>query len=84
MRPNQIGSIKIEHELAGSSFRDLCEELSSADPAFASLIYDSESGEMRYPVQAIVNGRFLQFFGGYDAELSDGDVVTFIATYTGG
>ncbi len=84
MRPNQIGSIRFEHELKGSCFRDLLEELSKADPAFANLIYDSDSGEMRYPAQAIVNGRFLQFFGGLDTKMTDGDVVTFMATYTGG
>ncbi|MGI5838022.1 MAG: MoaD/ThiS family protein [Chloroflexota bacterium] len=84
MRPNQLGSIKFEHESSGTSFRDLLEELSKADPAFANLIYDSEAGEMRYPAQALVNGQFLHFLGGLDAKISDGDIVTFIATYTGG
>lgn len=70
--------------MSGSTFRDLLEELSSADPAFSNLIYDPETREMRYPAQAIVNERFLQFFGGLDAKLNDGDSVAFMATYTGG
>lgn len=84
MRPGHLGSIRFEHQLSGSSFRDLLEELSAADPAFASLIYDRETRELRYPVQAIVNERFLQFHGGLDAKMNNGDTVTFLAAYTGG
>ena len=84
MRPGHIGSIQFEHQLVGSSFRDLLKELSEIDPAFANLIYDAKAGEIRYPAQAIVNERFLQSLGGLDAKLSEGDTVVFLATYTGG
>lgn len=84
MRPGHIGSIRFEHELAGSSFRDLLDELARDDAAFAELIYDPQSGDMKYPAQGIVNGKLLEFLGGLDARLSAGDTATFIATYTGG
>ena len=84
MRPNQLGSIKFEHESSGTSFRDLLEELSKADPAFANLIYDSEAGEMRYPASRHSSTGNFCISRGLDAKISDGDIVTFIATYTGG
>lgn len=84
MRPNHVGSIRFEHQFSGTNFRDLLQELAAADPAFANLIYDPESREMRYPAQAIVNEKLLEFLGGLDAQLSEGDTVTFMATYTGG
>ncbi len=84
MRPGSSGRIRFEHDLAGSSVRDLLEEVSRADPAFAGLIYDLETREMRYPVLAVVNEQLLEFRQGLETGLSEGDTVTFMAAYTGG
>ncbi len=84
MRPQHIGSIRFEHQLAGSSFRDLVREISDSDPAFAKLIYDREADELRFPARAVVNDRLLEFLQGLDTVLNEGDTVTFMATYTGG
>jgi molybdopterin converting factor small subunit len=84
MRPGSVGSIKLEHRLLGSSFRALMEELCSVEPAVATLLYDSEKHELRYPVKAAVNDKLIDFNGGMEAVLSDGDNVTIMAAYTGG
>lgn len=84
MRPGVVGSLRLEHQLEGSTFGDLMEELSKADPAFARLIYDREARELRYPARAVVNQQLLEFLQGMETRLSDGDAVTLMATYTGG
>lgn len=84
IRPGSVGSIKLEHRLSGSSFRDLMEELCGIEPAVATLLYDREKDELRYPVKAAVNDKLIDFNGGMDAVLSDGDNVIIMAAYTGG
>ncbi len=84
MRPGTSGRIRFEHQLAGTTFRDLLEEVARADPAFAGLIYDLETREMRYPALAVVNEQLLEFRQGLETRLSEGDTVTFMAAYTGG
>lgn len=84
MRPGSMGSIRFEHQLAGSTFRELLDELVEADPAFGQIVYDRESREMRYPAIAVVNKQLLELLGGLETKLADGDSVTLMATYTGG
>lgn len=84
LRPGTTGRIRFEHELAGTSFRDLLRELSAADPAFAGLVYDSQTDEMRFPARAVINDQLLEFLKALDTTLAEGDCVTFMAAYTGG
>lgn len=84
MRPGTTGRISLEHGLAGSTMRDLLEELASADPVFAQMIYDRQSRELRYPALVVVNDQLLDLLQGLDTPLSAGDAVTFMATYVGG
>ncbi len=84
MRPGTTGTLRFEHQLAGSSFGDLLDELATVDPTFEALIYDRETRELRYPVRAIVNQQLLEFLQGPETKLSEGDMVAFMAAYTGG
>ena len=84
LRPKETGRIVVEHDLAGSTFRDLLREMAETDPAVASVIFDLEKGEMRYPALGVLNDRLLEFAGGLDAKLREGDSVTLMAAYTGG
>ena len=84
MRPEVTGRIELEHDLRGATMGDLLAELSAADPAFASVVFDSEKGEMRYPALGVVNEKLLEFVGGLDTRLSEGDRITLMAAYTGG
>ncbi len=84
MRPGTTGRIQFDHQLAGSTFRDLLEELAAQDESFATVVYDRDARQLRYPALAVVNDRLLEFLQGLDTGLSDGDTVTFMAAYTGG
>ncbi len=84
MRPGTTGRINLEHRLAGVTVRDLAAELAEKDPAFASVVFDRERGELRYPAVVVVNGQLLELLQGMDTRLSEADSVTFMATYVGG
>ncbi len=84
MRPEVTGRIVVEHDLKGETFRDLLRELAESDSSFASIVFDLQKGEMRYPALGIINDKLLEFSGGLDAGLSEGDSVTLMAAYTGG
>lgn len=84
LRPGTTGRILFEEAVPGRTLRDLLEEVAAKDDAFARLMYDREARDLRYPVLAVVNDQLLEFRGGLDTELSEGDRVTFLAAYTGG
>ncbi len=84
MRPNVVGSIRFEHCMSGTSFRDLMLEMAESDPDVARIIYDRDRDELRFPVKAVINEQLLEFLQGMGTELSEGDSVTLMATYTGG
>jgi len=84
MRPGTTGRISLEHELAGTTVRDLVKELAEKDQAFASVVYDREVGELRYPAVVVVNDHLLELLQGLDTKLAEADSVTFMATYVGG
>lgn len=84
LRPGTVGTIRFEHRLSGTTFRDLLEGLAEVEPGFDRLIYDRENRELRYPARAIVNEQLLEFLGGMNTALHDGDTVAFMAAYTGG
>ncbi len=84
IRPGVTGRIVLEHDLKGATVRDLLRELSEADPGFAEVVFDLAKNEMRYPALGVVNDRLVEFLGGIDATLSEGDRVTLMAAYTGG
>lgn len=84
MKPRVTGRLAFDHDLAGSSFRDLLRELAKADPDFERVVFDSQGGEMRYPALAIMNDKLLEFLNGLETPLSEGDSVVFMAAYTGG
>ncbi len=84
MRPNVTGRIAFEHDLRGQTFRDLLRELAAADDGFAAVVFDTERDEMRYPALGVVNEKLLEFAGGMEHVLVEGDAVTLMAAYTGG
>jgi len=84
MRNREVGRIRFEHELKGTTFRDLLEELSGQDTSFARVVYDQSIREMRYPAVAAINDQLMEFTGGLETPLSEGDRVVLMATYTGG
>lgn len=84
MHSEITGKINSEHQLRGETLRDLLRELSEVDPAFAAVVFDHGKGEMRYPALGVVNDQLIDFLGGLDARLADGDRVTLMAAYTGG
>jgi molybdopterin converting factor small subunit len=84
IRPGIVGSIKLEHQLSGACLRDLMEELAEGEPAVLTLLYDREKDELRYPVKVAVNDKLVDFNGGMDAKISNGDHVIVMAAYTGG
>jgi molybdopterin converting factor small subunit len=84
MHPEVTGRIDLEHDLQGETFKDLLRELCEVDPAFETIVFDRGKGQMRYPALGVVNDRLLEFAGGLDSKLSDGDEVTLMAAYTGG
>jgi molybdopterin converting factor small subunit len=84
MRPEATSKIELEHQLSGSTVRDLAAELSERDDDFARVVFDQEEKALRYPALVAVNDQLLEFLKGLDTELHDGDTVTFMAAYTGG
>jgi molybdopterin converting factor small subunit len=84
MRPEATSKIEMEHTMAGSTLRDLAEEMSERDEDFARVVFDRGEGALRYPALVAVNDQLLEFLRGLDTELHDGDTVTFMAAYTGG
>lgn len=84
MHPEVTGRIALEHDLRGRTFRDLLRELSERDERFAAVVFDTDKDEMRYPALGVVNEKLLEFAGGLDRTLEDGDSVTLMAAYTGG
>ncbi len=84
MRSDATGRIALEHDLRGETLRDLLRELAGEDPGFAKVVFDLEHDELRYPALGVLNDRLLEFVGGLETRLAEGDTVTLMAAYTGG
>lgn len=79
------GTFNLEIELTqGSTIRQFLDELVAQHPAIATDIYDQERHIIKSTAVLILNNRAFELSGGYEAILTDGDVLVLLPAYSGG
>lgn len=78
------GLKRTEVEVSGNTLKDFMEGLiEKVDDAFRKFVYP-ESGKISEVVQVQVNGKNVQYTGGLETELKEGDVVSILPLPVGG
>lgn len=67
-----------------STLQQFLAELAVQQPCAASVVYDPEHKVIKETAVLMLNNRAFELAGGYEAVLQDGDVLTFLAAYSGG
>jgi molybdopterin converting factor small subunit len=68
---------------AGTTVRDLLDQLAEQHPPFARTLYD-DRGQVATHVSIIVNNRLYELAGGLATELQPGDTVCLLPAFSGG
>jgi len=67
-----------------STLQQFLDQLAVQQPCAAFVVYDPEYKVIREVAVLMLNNRSFELAGGYEAVLKDGDVLTFLAAYSGG
>ena len=85
IKGEKSGELSLDFFLTeGSTFQDFLRVLTSQRSDIAALFCDQADGQVKYNAVIVINDRVIELVGGYQALLSDGDVIMVMPAYSGG